>query len=455
MVDKRKDTDLPVIEAHDLDEDSDQNLISSARDLSKMQLRNKKNQTRETDQELAFDDLMNQIHSQESIFSWAKPYDSNFDLDKYAKSDDYKSYRDMDYDDNLYAGCYRDGGRSRGLGIGGRAAATGATIALGTMSAVEIGKRQREFHSVLPDVEKTTGVPARLVGAFWGNESGFGKNLVSPTNCLGDGQFTRGTWAATIKQYGDRIPGMEKYAEGLRNGTIKPSDEGLQKMRLDSKASAYAMGFYINEVARTLKLDPTDEKNWKYIYAGYTVGPGSARTLMANQNSNGSAMEMLGSVARNNPMFYDKGRATPAQAVANYDVVIMRSAKAFDLHITNKIGSEEMLAKAGAPSEAETTAKVDSSAKAEVSTTSASVASAVSGPAIKSDVNPKAGFSDAKFDAAAAAKADEKVASMSVLDKVKAKVASLAYGYEDAPKTPAPKLAETQPKVPLHNLVYG
>ena len=55
-------------------------------------------------------------------------------------------------------------------------------------------------------------------------------------------QFTRGTFAAMVKEYGDRIPGMEKYAEGLRNGSVKANDAGLQAMRYDQKVAGYAAG---------------------------------------------------------------------------------------------------------------------------------------------------------------------------------------------------------------------
>jgi hypothetical protein len=426
VVDKRKENDLPAEDSYLDDEDQNQNLVGSNRNLAVSQLRNKKNQTQDIELDQKLEDLRTEAWSQESVFqrdSLVQPYDKNFSLDDLPDAD-------MDFEDGLEAGCYRDGGKSRGLGK----AATAATIAGGAIGAVAIGERQKVFHSVLPDVEKTTGVPARLVGAFWGNESGFGKNLVSPTNCLGDGQFTRRTWAAMIKQYGDRIPGMEQYAADLRSGKIQGNDPELQKMRMDPKASAYAMGFYINEVARELKVDPKDEKNWGVIYAGYNVGPGNARKLVNNQDSNTSAMNMLGDVAKNNPMFYDKGRATPAQAVANYNVVILQSAKNFDQKVAAKLGTDTVVARADTKQEP------------------ISAASAVSASTITTSAKPAKEFGDPKAKAEA-----EKVAmaSMSIIDKIKAKITTFSYGYGEATNDPVYKVAEAdKPKAPISK-VYG
>ncbi|MDB5491220.1 MAG: hypothetical protein JWO78_1069 [Micavibrio sp.] len=464
MVDKRNDTTIPEDDdLHNGESTGAVNLASSVRDTNTIQLTGTRRKNATLDGEKKTDDEnkpsdTQRLGSDDHFYEGPEPYESDFSLDQYAKHQKYKAYRDMDDRDREIADSYNSG---KNVGNAGRGPGwhadprTAATIALGAIGAVEIGRRQKEFYNTLPDVEKATGVPARLIGAFWHNESSFGKNLVSPTNCLGDGQFTRGTWAATIRQYGDRIPGMEQMAADLRSGKIKPDNEALQAKRLETKTAAYAMGFYIGELGRDLKVDVKNENNWNLLYAGYNVGPGSVRKLKNNLDNNAPAMELLGSVAQHNPMFF-KGGASSAQALSNYDAVIMRSAKAFDTQIVAKLGANDAIAKASASSAADIAiAKASGSSKADVSRDTASIANAVSGPAIKSAANPKEGFSDARHDAAAVAKADQAVAQMSTIDKIKAKLTNFTYGFDDAPKDPAPKLADNKPKVPLHNLVYG
>jgi hypothetical protein len=252
-----------------------------------------------------------------------KPFNPNFNLDLYEQDKDFEENRRLDEEDRLDQSCRRPDNTP--------------APTIGRVQSTSIGERQREFYSNLPDVQATTGAPVKLVGAMWAIESRFGNNTLSPTGCQGDMQFTRGTFAAMIEQYGDQIPGMESYAIALRNKTIGKHDPELQKFRNDPTVAGYASGFYMAEIAKTLKIDINDEKNWKYIYAAYNVGPSSVRKLQANAGNDVSAQDLLGKVAIVNPMFYGGGKATSAQALANYQIAVENGAKAFDKLIVAKL----------------------------------------------------------------------------------------------------------------------
>lgn len=180
---------------------------------------------------------------------------------------------------------------------------------------VEIGERQIRVNKAIDEASAVTGVPAELSRGLWGVESGFGKKRLSPTGCMGDHQFSKGTFKGVVKAHGDQIPGLEK--------ALTEANGDLLSLRDHPEVSTYAAQYYIKDLADGLGLDVKDRANWGALYAAYNIGPGGVKKLMklANDNAGGSAMDKLGFVAQANPMFY-RGGATAVEALGRYQSVI-------------------------------------------------------------------------------------------------------------------------------------
>jgi hypothetical protein len=273
---------------------------------------------------------------------WAlpQPFDPDFSLKQYEESPEYEPNRELDRRDREASRQRAEAEEETGpVGSAHTKTRPASHSALPEIGPVAIGERQAKFYASLKSAEAVTGVPVSLAGAMWCNESRFGTLGASPSGCQGDAQFCRGTWAAVIKQYGDKIPGMEKYAAGLRDGSIKIDDAGLQAMRKDAVASAYGMDFYIAQIGKDIKIDPKDPKNARVFYAAYTVGPGNARKMVDADaaNDNRAAATMFPKEAGWNPMFFAKGQASSSQALNTYESVMDRSLKAFNQQIVAKL----------------------------------------------------------------------------------------------------------------------
>lgn len=180
---------------------------------------------------------------------------------------------------------------------------------------IEMGERQIRVNNAIHEASKITGVPAQLSAGMWGVESGFGKNRLSPTGCLGDHQFTKGTFIGVIKAHGHEIPGLQK--------AMKEVGGNVQALRDHPEISTYASQFYIKDLAEGLGVDVKDKSNWGTLYAAYNVGPGGVRKLLAlaEKNPDAVAKDKLGFVAQVNPMFYRKG-ATASEALDNYQAAV-------------------------------------------------------------------------------------------------------------------------------------
>lgn len=209
---------------------------------------------------------------------------------------------------------------------------------------LELGDRQKAVMSVMDDAAKSAGISENLLSGIWGIESHFGKSLTSPTGCTGDFQFTKGTWASMIKGKGGEIANrleltghheeaekVRQMAEGLKNGSIKTNDAGLQAMRNDPRISTYAAAYYLKDVANSVHADAKAESSFGLIYAGYNIGPGGARKLQG-ELAHSNALSGLGYVAAVNPQFF-KNNATGEQALANYQATVMSFVHSYDKNV--------------------------------------------------------------------------------------------------------------------------
>ncbi|MDD3021196.1 MAG: transglycosylase SLT domain-containing protein [Alphaproteobacteria bacterium] len=180
---------------------------------------------------------------------------------------------------------------------------------------ISIGDRQLRVNDAIAQASEVTGVPADLSKGLWGVESSFGKNRLSPTGCLGDWQFTKGTFKSVIKQHGHEIPGLQK--------ALKEVNGDVLALRDHPEISTYASQFYVKDLAEGLGLDVREKSNWGTLYAAYNVGPGGVKKLLrlAEQDPDAVAKDKLGFVAKVNPMFYVKG-ATASEALNNYQVAV-------------------------------------------------------------------------------------------------------------------------------------
>lgn len=436
MVIKRSnDKDLlpAILDTLDADSEGDDgantSIISRVKNISQLQTTGRlKTQTGEPLEDLA-DEQQRSEHAGDNLRIWEamvpKPAEADFNLSTYEKDAKYKANRDLDHEDRHSSFLHNKAGKY--VGNAGRGAGiAAATVGIGLVGAVTIGERQHEFYQNMDNVSKVTGAPVKLMGAMWGIESSFSKNQTSPSGCQGPAQFTRGTFAAMIRQYGDHIPGMEQYAVGLRNGTISPKDANLQAMRNDQKVAGYAMGFYLQELAKDMKVDINDPNNWGKLYAAYNVGPANAKTLARNEGNNVNAAALIGSAATWNPAFF-VNNATPAQAQKNYQTAISNGIQSFDTKIV---------------------AKIDPAAPQTIS-----VASAVNGPAISSSAKPKAEFTDAKAKEQVDATVKTAEAEVGKFRQFTTKLYGFVALNNDA--EPSPKLAAAAPEKPLVSLIYG
>ncbi len=214
---------------------------------------------------------------------------------------------------------------------------------------IELGDRQKAVMSVLDDAANRAGVSKDLMTGLWGVESGFGKNRLSPSGCLGDFQFTKSTFASVIKTHGSEIAAglrakgneylavrIENHSQSLKSGHLSEAGKAdLQTLRDEPRVATYAAAFYAKDVARDLKVDPTQEKNWGIIYAGYNIGPGNADKLDGSLAHVPNVKGALGSVAAWNPKFFKNG-ATGTEALQNYQNSITQNLVSFNKAVAAK-----------------------------------------------------------------------------------------------------------------------
>ena len=214
-------------------------------------------------------------------------------------------------------------------------------------TSLSLEDRRKAVLSVMDDAANSAGIPRELLGGIWKIESSYGRNLTSPTGCEGDFQFLSSTFAGEIKNNGSKIAErlraqgqndladtVENYSKGLKNGTISTHDAGLQALRDDPLVSTYAAAYLAAETAKSVHADPMNRNDWRYIYAGYNVGPQAARDLRGKLADTPNAKDSLGVAAAANPYFFRNG-ATGTQALQNYQNSISSAADDFSARYAN------------------------------------------------------------------------------------------------------------------------
>lgn len=233
-----------------------------------------------------------------------------------------------------------------GRGEAGVPSASGgrSTVAFGNMGRITVGEKQNNVNDVLADAARVNGINIATMRGMWHVESKFSSiREVSSTGCSGPWQFTQGTWAEMILKHGDKIAARLdaqghtedaaialRYHNALVNREIRVNDAGLQSQRFNGHISTYAAAHYMADISRRQGLDAMNVRDGGKIYAAYNVGETAMRTLqrLERSGSDSNAMQVVGRVARLNPMFY-QGGANGAEALANYQAAVENGTRQF------------------------------------------------------------------------------------------------------------------------------
>jgi hypothetical protein len=255
------------------------------------------------------------------------------------KDPEHKEYRELrkDIADNGTAAARRKHDFSKLDGKAARDAISAGAPVIGqnAPAPADLSDRQRRVMSVMDDASKTAGVSPKLMVGLWGYESSFGKNLKSNTGSSGDFQFTRATMAETIRDNGttmaarlrarglnneaDMVENVQRQVRGMNGDQIKAfvanarHQGSIDELRNSSEISTYAAAFYSKTVARQMKLNAYEEKNFGLIYAGYNIGVGNALEIKNGKVARGWEVDANSGVA---------AKATASQQLESYNRAI-------------------------------------------------------------------------------------------------------------------------------------
>ena len=238
----------------------------------------------------------------------------------------------------------------------------------GSISDAAASRPQQEFRvstagslkgELVDDIayaSKVTGVPAALIGAMAGIESGFGKNKLSPTGAIGTFQQTGAYRDANWSKHGAFIAQHVPEARAAMEGGLSKDEK--RSLAFNDRSAAIMTALAAKSFAESRGLDLNDKKNWWVVYAEHNAGAGSVNKILRN--------EMPDKFIRDcNPAIY-RGKDTPTEVVANYQSKIMGYAKAYEKLETNLVASAKVdatlaIANASASSAqaVKTTPKVD------------------------------------------------------------------------------------------------
>ncbi len=244
---------------------------------------------------------------------------------------------------------------------------TGSSRPHGNISEMAAGRPHQEFRvaptaslkgQLVDDIayaSKVTGVPAALIGAMAGIESGFGKNKLSPTGAVGTFQQTGGYRDTNWAKHGAFIAQHVPEARAAMEGGLSKDEK--KALAFNDRSAALMTALAAKDFAAARGIDLNDKKNWWIVYAQHNAGDGSVNKLLRN--------DMPDKFIRDcNPAIF-RGKDTPVEIVANYQSKIMGYANAYEKLETNLVASAKVettvaLAKASASSAtAVKTAKAD------------------------------------------------------------------------------------------------
>ncbi len=217
------------------------------------------------------------------------------------------------------------------------------------------GSLKGELVDDIAYASKVTGVPAALIGAMAGIESGFGKNKLSPTGAVGTFQQTGGYRDTNWAKHGAFIAQHVPEARAAMEGGLSKDEK--KALAFNDRSAALMTALAAKDFAAARGIDLSDKKNWWVVYAQHNAGDGSVNKLLRN--------DMPDKFIRDcNPAIY-RGKDTPTEIVANYQSKIMGYASAYEKLESNMVASAKVettvaLAKASATSSAAIkTAKAD------------------------------------------------------------------------------------------------
>jgi hypothetical protein len=227
--------------------------------------------------------------------------------------------------------------------------------------------------TILPDAAKATGVSVGYMRAVWGAESGFSRDIVSKSGCMGTWQFEKRTFAACMAKYGDEIA-ADLRARGLNNladkvehhsqemkdlGNVwkapgsKISNEEMQAMRFDPRISTLAAGYLNAENAESLKIDLNDRANWGTAYSAYNLGVQSTKTLRSEHwKDSPHVMGQIKAAVTNDTFFINPLTglmdATGQQVLGNYEVKMLQKEREYSAKFSPSIRTQQPVSYASA-----------------------------------------------------------------------------------------------------------
>lgn len=197
---------------------------------------------------------------------------------------------------------------------------------------------QNRVSAVLGDAAKIANVSPDLMVGVWGKETQFSRLNKSPTGCLGPWQFTRESMVDRIRvdgaqiaerlrangrtQEADVITKIHNETNGMSGSAVRSyaaRNAGLvDDLRNSPEISTYAAAFHLRANAVALKLDPHNPAHFGMVYAGYNIGAGHAKTILAGGRATGWEVDA------------NKGVAGGANQRASYDNAVHRYLSSSD-----------------------------------------------------------------------------------------------------------------------------
>ncbi len=179
---------------------------------------------------------------------------------------------------------------------------------------------QGELVASIDKAAKITGVPTALLGAMTGIESGFGKNLLSPTGAIGVMQQTGGYRDTMWKTYGETIAQHVPAARAAMAGGLSKDEK--RDLAFNNDAAILMVALRAKDFCKKYGLDVNDPKSWGMVYLDHNSGEGSVMKLMSGQMTDKFIRDV-------NPAVY-RGVNTPQEALANFQSKIVGYAKAYE-----------------------------------------------------------------------------------------------------------------------------
>lgn len=176
-----------------------------------------------------------------------------------------------------------------------------------------IGEIQRDMVSGIENAARVTGVPAALLGAMAGIESGFGRNQMSPTGAEGIFQQTDGylrQWY--INNARITIPALRNLNDPQVNSMLEGgiSMNEARRLAYNPAASALITALAAKDMAQDLGVNLNDRGNWWMVYAEHNVGRGGLNAIRRG----GEPAQWIQDA---NPLFY-RGGGSPAARYADH-----------------------------------------------------------------------------------------------------------------------------------------